>query len=190
MMSAKWFRTLSVAVFLLLMTASITVAQEVCEWTDETGWAAGERYVERGNWATYTEYEGEEKTVDLVAGRYLKAGTVHFSDPVDEEVTITITLNDGKLDDETLDDGKEFFFENVEENVKVQGYDSAPTESPSPGRFEHKGYAEGSTIEIVVPEYQFYGVHVNVEWLYCLEGDPDPVLDPDPEPVPDEEQPL
>jgi hypothetical protein len=177
MMSAKWFRTLSVAVFLLLMTASITVAQEVCEWTDETGWAAGERYVERGNWATYTEYEGEEKTVDLVAGRYLKAGTVHFSAVADGYVTITITLNDEA----------DWIFEDVEENVKIQGYTFAPTESPSPGRFEHKDYADAdqSTYVIVVPKNEFYGVHVNVMWWYCLEVDPDPVVDPDPE-----EQPL
>jgi hypothetical protein len=37
------------------------------EFDGETAWSAGTRYVTRGNWATYTAYDGEEKTEILFA---------------------------------------------------------------------------------------------------------------------------
>lgn len=131
--------------------------EEWC-WEDETAWAAGTRYVEQGNWAMYVGYEGVEKTVNLLAGQFMAAGTVHFSAPVDGQVIITITLNEGwrfALDEEG---------EPVEENVKVQDYASTPpAENPSPGLFAWKGTATASPFSIVVPENNFYGVHVDVQ---------------------------
>ena len=124
---------------------------------DETAWAAngdtpGEnRYVTQGNWATYVEYHGEEKTVTLFAGQDVNIGTVTFSAPVAGNVTITINLND---------DGA---FQNVGENVKIQDYSTAPSGNPAPGGFDHKGNADAGEkmFEIVVPENNFYGVHVD-----------------------------
>jgi hypothetical protein len=54
-------------------SATVTVIckekEKVCQ--EETAWAAGSRYVSRGNWATYTPYNGEAKSVTLFAGRRL-----------------------------------------------------------------------------------------------------------------------
>ncbi|MFH1716887.1 MAG: Ig-like domain-containing protein [Planctomycetota bacterium] len=128
---------------------------EECAWEDETAWADGERYVAQGNWATYTPYAGEELDVTLYAGQTMDAGTVHFSAPVDNVVTITITLNAG------------WRFADVAENVKIQDYMDAPSGNPSPGLFDWKGYATGSSFSIDVPANNFYGVHVDVEWEDC-----------------------
>ena len=65
---------------------------------------------------------------------------------------ITITLNEG------------WRFADVDENVKIQDYESAPSAKPEPGLFENKGDASMSPFVIVVPEANFYGIHVDVEW--------------------------
>lgn len=45
----------------------------------------------------------------------------------------------------------------------------APNKNPAPGKFSYKGFAEGSTYEIVVPAYNFYGVHVDAIRKQCDE---------------------
>jgi hypothetical protein len=122
--------------------------EKVCQ--EETAWAAGSRYVSRGNWATFTPFNGEAKTVTLFAGQTMDAGSVHFSAPVDGKVTITIELNAG------------WEFQDDPENVKIQDYEFAPSGNPSPGEFDHKGFATGSSFSIEVPLNNFYGVHVDV----------------------------
>jgi hypothetical protein len=121
-------------------------------YADETAWAAGTRYVSRGNWATFTPYVADS-TVTLYAGQTYVAGTVHFGPVVGGNVTITITLNPGfQFDPDT------------NESVKIQGYATAPTGiSPNPGGFANKGDAETSPFVIVVPAANYYGVHVDVE---------------------------
>jgi hypothetical protein len=120
------------------------------EFMDETAWAAGSRYVQRGNWATYTKYEYGTKTVTLFAGRTIPVGTVTFSPVVDGFVTITINLTG------------DWEFDPVEENVKIQNYASAPSGNPSPGLFAYKGTGEGQSFNIDVVPDAFYGVHVDV----------------------------
>ena len=129
----------------------------VCyEFEGETAWAANGnyplelRYTPRGNWATYVAYEGEAKTVTLFAGQTINVGTVEFSAPADDIVTITITLTG------------DWEFEDVAENVKIQDYEFAPSGNPAPGLFDHKDTATESPFSIDVPENNFYGVHVNV----------------------------
>ncbi len=113
---------------------------EVC-YDDETAWATGPRYVTRGNWATYTEYE-DGLGVILYAGQTYDAGTVNFS-AVNEGVKITITLNPGFILNPDTD-----------EAVKIQGYHSLPpSKNPSPGLF---GTYRGTLLEITVPEFAFY----------------------------------
>ena len=119
-------------------------------FSDETGWAAGERYTPRGNWATYTPYKGEAKTVTLYAGKTMEAGTVAFSAANNGKVTITVTLNPG------------WYFSGVSGNVKIQDYATAPSGNPSPGRFAWKGRATKSPFSIKVPSNKFYGVHVDL----------------------------
>jgi len=126
--------------------------QEEC-WDDETAWAEGSRYVSKGNWAMYVPYDDTGMTVDILAGQTLKAGTATFSAPVDGEVTITINLNDG------------FRFAAVDENIKVQDYDQAPSGNPSPGLFAYKNTVgvDIKSYTITVPENNFYGVHLDVQ---------------------------
>lgn len=124
-------------------------APPVCSY--ETAWSAGPRYVTRGNWATYTPY-AEDSTVTLFAGQTMAAGTVHFSAPdVDGNVTITIAFNAGW----GLNAG-------ATEAVKIQGYDSVPSGNPAPGLFTTY---KGNLLTVTVPQYAYYGVHVDVQ--YC-----------------------
>ena len=143
--------------------------QPACfEYQDETAWSAGNRYNPRicttnpkngketctggGNWATYTKYEYAAKTVDLIAGQNQKAGTVTFSDVNDGKVTITIDIASG------------WRFKPVAENVKIQGYTTAPSGNPVPGRFTtHKGQASGTQYRVEVGAFNYYGVHVDVQ---------------------------
>ena len=115
----------------------------------ETAWADGVPYVERGNWATYTGYEGEWEQVTLYAGQTMEAGTVTF-EPVDGDVKITIQLDQGWTFGDT----------NGGETVHIQGYDTTPpSENPAPGRFQYKYFATGSSFEATVDPANFYGVH-------------------------------
>lgn len=94
----------------------------------------------------------------------MEAGTVHFSAPTADVVTITITLNSGwrfALNPT----GEENGVTQYDKNVKVQDYASAPSGNPAPGLFEWwKIVDDGSTsTTIEVPLNNFYGVHVDVE---------------------------
>jgi hypothetical protein len=131
--------------------------------TDETAWAAGSRYVDQGSWATYTTYEGVAKSVTLLAGQAIGAGTVTFSAPDNGLVTITIALNDSAT------------FRMVAANIKIQDYATAPSGNPAIGGFAHKATVTDQTqksVSIVVPQNSFYGVHVDVSigaWGDCVE---------------------
>ena len=129
---------------------------EIC-WDGETAWADGLQYSsEKGSWAMYVPYYGEELDVDLIAGRNMVAGNVNFSAPVDNMVTITITLNPG---------WRLKVLEGNVEMLKVQGYSLAPSGNPAPGGFTYK--TDLLTIDVQVNN--FYGVHVDVEQqVECL----------------------
>jgi hypothetical protein len=128
------------------------VCEEVYDCSNETAWTEGDRYNsnQRGNWATYTEYVSGA-TVRLVAGQSKNAGTVTFGEIVDGFVQITIQLNAG------------WCFDAVAQNVKIQGYSTAPSGNPSPGGFAHKFTVTGSSWSGSVPSSAFYGVHVDVD---------------------------
>lgn len=118
-------------------------------YKDETAWSAGNRYVSRGSWATYTAY-APNSTVILYAGQTMNAGTVHFSTVSNGKVTITIDLDQG------------WVFADVMENVKIQDYVTAPNKNPDVGTFFWKGTATSSPFSIEVPANNFYGVHVDL----------------------------
>jgi hypothetical protein len=127
-------------------------------YQEETAWAAGERYVKRGNWATYFGYPNGP--VDILAGQYMDAGYLTFGTPVDGYVDITITLENGfifyyDMSDEVADD-----------NLKVQDYDKAPNKNPAPGLFDWKDsiLVGSTTATINVPVNDFYGVHLDVAY--------------------------
>ncbi len=132
-------------------------------YEEETAWAAGNRYVKKGNWAMYVEYDDEEKTVDVIAdgGDPLTAkmiGTATFSAPVNGYVTISINLTGGifyyDLNDPLYD-----------HNLKVQDYATKPpAKNPAPGLFAWKEAIESgsTTATITVPQNYYYGVHLDV----------------------------
>ncbi len=118
----------------------------------ETAWAQGTRYVTRGNWAMYVEYKGEAKTVNLMAAQTIVVGTATFSAPSDGYVTIDISLTGGTIFDPDED-----------ENIKIQDYATKPPAvNPSPGLFAWKWTASGANATVVVPQNNYYGVHLDV----------------------------
>jgi hypothetical protein len=126
-----------------------------CYWTEETAWGAGYRYVDQGNWGTYTPNQ-TGVNINIWAGQHIDAGYLTFSEAVDGVVTITITLNDG------------WRFADTDENVKIQPYDEPPpAENPNPGDFAIKATATASPFDIEVPLAAYYGIHMEVEWEYC-----------------------
>lgn len=121
---------------------------ETC-YQEETAWADGDTYVDQGNWATYVAYNGSATTQTLYAGQTLDAGTVSISAPdANGDVTITITLNAG------------WSLQNVNEGIKIQGYDTQPTGNPSPGSFTTY---KGNDLTVVVPASNYYGIHADVQ---------------------------
>jgi hypothetical protein len=126
-------------------------------YDDETAWVFGPRYVNKGNWATYTPYPtGDNKTVNIYAGQSMLAGTATFSAPLDGMVEITISL----------DDGFTFYYDLIDDNLKIQGYDKAPKGNPAPGLFAWKYTVPvGSTSKVIeVPYNNFYGIHLDVAY--------------------------
>jgi hypothetical protein len=128
--------------------------RDICEGeeecTTETAWVDGTRYTAKGNWATYTPYVAGS-TVNIYAGQHILIGTAEFSEVMNGEVTIEITLVDG------------WEFEPVMESLKIQDYAMAPMGNPSPGQFAWKWNATGSTWTAVVPANNFYGIHLDVQ---------------------------
>lgn len=117
----------------------------------ETAWSEGTKYGQ--GWATYTPYNKIEKTINLYAGQHYEIGTVTFSEPnADDMVTITIDMNSTGG------------FQDVSNNVKIQGYSDTPPSKPGGlGGFDYKATASASStsFSIDVPMYKNYGVHVD-----------------------------
>lgn len=147
--------------------------EEEC-FQDETAWAANDnepgslRYTDRGNWATYVEYSAG-KEVTLFAGQHINVGTVTFSAPDGNIVTITINLSGNwvfGINYELDEDGNLKLDEDGnpirDDNIKVQDYADAPSGNPAPGLFMWKKVGNGQVGEIEVPLNNFYGVHVDV----------------------------
>lgn len=137
--------------------------EDECVWIGETAWADGANYVVRGNWATYTPYPSEG-TVTLFAGQHLDAGTVTFGPVIDGQVLITIKLNGGDWRFAEDEEGN-----SINENLKIQGYGGAPSGNPSPGQFTTSKTTEsGQSATVTVDAFDFYGIHVDVEWESCI----------------------
>ncbi len=119
----------------------------VCACESETAWSDGEPYNpdEEGSWATYTPWE-DGAEYDLRAGQDMVAGAVEFRAD-DGDVAIAIDLHDG------------WSLQDVDEPVKIQGYDEAPSGNPAPGQFSTY---KGTTTEVSVEPYPYYGVHLDV----------------------------
>ncbi len=112
---------------------------------EETAWG-GDTVGEGNAWWYYFDISGcTEQTI--TAGQHHDAGTVTVSDCDNDEVTITITLTDG------------WELQDVEEPVKIEGYNSIPTSRPGPGGFTYKGDA----LTVNFDCYQYYAIHLDVQ---------------------------
>ncbi len=124
-------------------------------YQEETAWAANGnqpgslRYTTRGNWATYLASPSSgSKTVNIYAGQNIYVGTA------------TITRLNGNVDiDITLEGGWELNSAKSE-TVKIQGYTSAPSGNPAPGKFTT--YKGNALVDISAPYFNFYGIHLDV----------------------------
>lgn len=133
--------------------------EKMC-FKEDTAWAAGSRYVKKGNWATFTSYP--TGPVTLYAGQTMPAGTVAF-DEEGGKVRITITLNSGWA----------FGANHLEENIHIEGYSSAPAGNPAPGLFTYKFSQSGSVFTRLVEPAAIYGVHaVVMKQIPCAEAPP------------------
>jgi hypothetical protein len=89
----------------------------------------------------------EGLTSNLIADDTEVAGTVHFSAITNDEVKITISLNEGYI----VDSNVKF--------TKIEGYNVAPTTKPHPPNFTTY---QGKSLVVTVPAFNFYGVHLNL----------------------------
>lgn len=124
-------------------------------YKEESAWSNGIRYVNQGNWATYTTYNNTQQSVILFAGQNTNAGTVTFTSIIPtNKLNITIDLDNGWM----LNGGSE--------SVKIQGYNNVPpAQNPSPGLFNTY---KGNSLNITTNAYQYYGIHVDVKIeVYC-----------------------
>jgi hypothetical protein len=114
---------------------------------DETAWGEGPPFNEgrQGNWAMYFEYDGLEKTVRLLAGQNIDAGTVR------------VWQENGKLYVELqTKDGWKMIDSHVHLADTVDGFPLAGNNNPIPGHFDYKKYhylAESYTHEIDLSDF-------------------------------------
>jgi hypothetical protein len=148
-------------------SATLKVNVQCMIFKGETAWAANGnvplefRYTNKGNWATYVQYA--EKCTTLFAGQTIPVGKVCFSAVSGGKVTIKVKMT------------APWEYEDVSQNLKVQGYATAPKGNPAPGLFANKKTCDPTLnwCKIAVPANNFYGVHVNVgTWM------PDPSFGP------------
>jgi hypothetical protein len=132
---------------------------EVCDNNEvcgkETAWVQGTRYQSPGNWAMYATIESllDPNGVKIFAGQNKMIGTVKFT--VDGGGYIAhFSLTGAEL-------------QNTKENVKIQGYEFAPTSNPAPGQFQDKFKRSGSEFNVpVTGGYLYYGIHLDAS-VFC-----------------------
>lgn len=150
---------LVVAVLVLLAPAAAVEGSVCRELWAETAWASGTRYTERGSWATYVTMNQTPYVTTravLYAGQTIPVGYVYVFDDLPGQVRITIKLD--------VDGVWEFAPGDV--NVSIQGYNTPPSGNPAPGQFEWQYTASWKVFSTTVPEYAYYGIHVNVgQWV-------------------------
>ncbi len=148
---------------------------------EETAWSSGPRFVARGNWATYSAYviqepaevvedEAEWKDETAYAGDTAGNGNAWWfafdaSDPAVQNIYAgqklvegaSVTLGDGTL---TIDLGDNMRLQEVDEPVKIQGYDELPDSRPPSGPFTTY---KGDELSISVAGYNFFVIHLDVD---------------------------
>lgn len=134
---------------------SVAVHVQCYVFQGETAWAAGTRYVPKGNWAMYVKYTSSPTTYMIKAGQSMDAGSATITTN-GSTVTVTVNLSNGWT-----------FASGVGDDLKIQQYSSTPPQSnPAPGQFQWKTDCTGTTCTISgIPLAMYYGIHLDVGHL-------------------------
>ena len=117
--------------------------EEKCyDWQTESAWSTGSRYNTKGNWATYSTATALASGVTIYAGKTIDIGTAKLTSGV-----LTITLKNG------------WELVSNSSSVKIQGYNTAPSGNPAPGKFTTY---KGSSLTPTLSSFSFYGIHLDV----------------------------
>jgi len=153
-----------------------------CITYDETAWAFGERFTDRGNWATYFTYtitcvtnggNGDCQTETAFGGDIRGEGSAwwYYYDAEDggeqavyagQTIDVgTVEVVDGVITI-VLADGWQL--QDDPEAVKIKGYDEIPDSRPAAGLFTGEGTYKGNElVGIDIGEYAYYVIHLDVE---------------------------
>jgi hypothetical protein len=149
-------------------TERVNVHVQCMVFQGETAWAANmgpltDRYVKKGNWATYVTYTGGTKVYQLYAGQTTHIGAATIA-PTGDGTTVTVTV-------ELTGDWE---FADAMSTMKIQTYAGKPSGNPSPGLFMYKTDCMADTCESgPIPIATYYGIHLDVGvWV------PDPLFGP------------
>ncbi|WP_304516696.1 hypothetical protein [Cecembia rubra] len=130
------------------------------EWKGETATGDGNRFANSSNWFMWNNYTTDP--IKLIAGQNMEAGSIQMGPISNENITITITLDEGwrfKTVGETI----------VSDAVKVLAYLNPPTSFNGFGndvrniRYLRANF-NGDVATITVPAAGSYFIHVDVEW--------------------------
>ena len=123
----------------------VCVEDTECELRIETafGGDTGVNVGSPGAWFYYFDTSGDA-TQKIYAGQTKEVGTVTYTN---DDGKITIVLTDG------------WELQDVDEPVKIQGYNDAPDSRPAAGHFEHKG----DELEVPVDPFDFFVIHLDVQ---------------------------
>ena len=149
---------------------------------EETAWSSGERFVNRGNWATYTEYilqdvpedeAAEWKPETAYAGSSKGIGNAwwyYFDTENSSEQDIfagqkrvdgaSVVSQGGQL---IITLGDTMRLQDVSEAVKIEGYDDLPDSRPPSGQFT---LYKGNDLTVAADEFNYYVIHLDVEVLW------------------------
>ena len=111
--------------------------------TTRTETAFGGETTGAGNAWWFAFDAGEDATQDIIAGQNEVIGTVSYNG-----THLTISLNSG------------WTLQNVNEPVKIQGYNDLPSDRPAAGQFTTY---KGGSLVVPVSSYNFYVIHLDVE---------------------------
>ncbi len=118
------------------------------EFQTETAWGGdiGINIKAPGAWWYYFDTE-EKETQTIWAGQTIEVGEV------------TIDENNGK-NKITIIFNEDWQLQDVEESVKIQGYEKIPNSRPVAGQFTTY---KGEELVVTVPIYSFYAIHLDVQ---------------------------
>ena len=127
-------------------TCAVTIKPR---FAGETAVGAGIPYPNTKNWFMYTPYTTSK--VDLIAGQHYDAGDIYMSRSGGNTI-IRIVFQNG------------FSWADVTGNLKINPFNSAPTDYLQPGAFQYHFNVTGNTVTVTIPgtSAKFYGIHGDV----------------------------